>query len=138
MAKWTSFKVAGVTFDNRLEKISKYCSHGSAFVLERDMQNVYDPNAVEVLQVFKSGRKMSIGYVPKDLAVDFALKMDHYGWVPIVRFGRKFIRTEVGEDGEIVATCVGLQLRFLEFEFNGKHGDMISGIDRDMGRTQDK
>ena len=109
MGKMKTFNVAGVRFEGRLEKISKYCSHGSTFILEREPENPFDKNAVAVKQVFKkSGGKMTVGYVPnsnkKKLADEFAPLMDA-GWEPVIRFGRKFIDEKTGE-------CRGMQLRY--------------------------
>ena len=111
--KMKSFNVAGVTFKRAgqsatgLELISKYTGFGSTFVLEREIDNKYDGNAIMVKQEFKkSGNRVMLGYVPKKLAVEFAPLMDQHGWEPVVKFGRKFIDEK--NDGE----CKGLQLRY--------------------------
>ena len=126
MGNMKAFKLAGVTFEGRLEKISKYCGHGSTFILEREPENKFDKNAINVKQVFKSGGQMSIGYVPKATAAEFAPMMDA-GWIPVVKFGRKFINDKTGD-------CKGMQLRY-EVQENGKYSAIIADVDRDMGKT---
>jgi hypothetical protein len=111
---WKSFKVVGVTHkDNpgdtmtRLDKISRYCHHGSKFSLVREPENEFDGNAIAVRQFFKGGGSVRLGYIAKALAVELAPKIDA-GWEPNVKFGMKFINDE----GE----CHGLQLRYEEVE----------------------
>lgn len=114
---WQTFNVAGVMQKEhpgetmrRIDKIAKYCGHGSTFGLVRDPSNDYDFNAIEVRQYFKSGASIRIGYVPNNkkrgnlLADKLAPKMDA-GWDPNIRFGMKFIDDSTGE-------CRGLQLRY--------------------------
>ncbi len=108
---WKAFNVVGVMFKEnpgdkmtRLDKIAKYCHHGSAFDLLREPSNEYDDNAIEVRQYFKDGGSIRLGYVPRELSAQIAPKIDR-GWEPVVKFGRKFIDEETTE-------CRGLQLRY--------------------------
>ena len=112
MKKMKAFNVAGVTFRNkpidsmtRLDLISKYCSHGSDFYLEREPDNSFDENAVQVRQLFKSGGSIQLGYVPKKFSEEFACLMDYHAWNPEIKFGRKFIDEKTGD-------CKGMQLRY--------------------------
>lgn len=111
MKKWKTFNVAGVTFKNkpsdtmnRLDMIGKYTGYSSTFRLEREPENEFDSNAIAVRQVFHSGGSIVLGYVPKKVNVEFAPLMDA-GWVPDIKFGRKFVDDATGE-------CRGLQLRY--------------------------
>jgi len=116
---WKTFNVAGVYAKEhpgetmtRLDKIAKYVSHGSTFILDREPSNEFDFNAIAVRQVFKSGASIRLGYVPnnkkrgKMIADKLAPLMDA-GWEPNVKFGMKFIDESTGR-------CTGLQLRYEE------------------------
>jgi len=109
-----TFNVAGITHRNdgmkitRLEWVGKYVMHGAKFALEREPDNEWDKNAIKVIHVLKSGKRMCIGYVPnsvkKKLADEFAPLIDD-GWVPVVTLGMLYVNEETGEHR-------GLQLRY--------------------------
>jgi len=99
-----SFNVAGVTFENRLEKIGKYAGSKSTYLLEREPDNRFDANAIKVSQKFKkSGKKITLGYVPKTLARDLAPMMDD-GHDFKLTFQVKFVDGATGE-------CKGIRMQ---------------------------
>lgn len=72
-------KVAGTTFDGRQGIISDLKNngmlhHGQSLLLQREHNNKYDSNAVQVIH---SQSKQILGYIPKDKASDIARKMDN-------------------------------------------------------------
>jgi len=103
MGQSKSFTVKGTFIGNRMTHISKYVGHGSKFRLDREPENEFDPNAIAVKQIFKSGGSVMLGYVPRELAAEWAPLMDN-GWMPEVTFGIKFIEEKMG-------TCKGMKLR---------------------------
>lgn len=140
MGNMKAFKVMGLFHKNGsqtklgIEIVEKYTGHGSKFVLVREPDNEFDRNAIVVKQQFKSGNSVRLGYVPKDEAAEWAPLMDDHGWIPVVKFGRKFIK-KFTEGGELKTKCTGMQLRY-EVPENGKYGAMIANVDRDMGKTR--
>jgi hypothetical protein len=103
-----SFNVAGVTFEGRMAKIEKYVSRGSKFMLEMEPENKWDKYTVRVRQVFKSGGKCTLGYVPKKYTAELQPLMVA-GEKLKLSFVRKHIREEDGE-------CVGLRLKITREE----------------------
>lgn len=65
-------KVVGVTFEGRQRYIRRM-SEGEEVVLERDPSNIYDKNAIKVIN--ESGYQ--IGFIAKDLAEKMAPNMDN-------------------------------------------------------------
>jgi len=103
-----SFNVAGVTFEGRMAKIEKYVHRGSKFMLEMEPENKWDKNAVRVRQVFKSGGKATLGYVPRKDSAELQ---------PMMVAGEKFkvvflVKHMREEDGK----CVGLRLKITREE----------------------
>ena len=96
---WGGFAVAGVTHTNegmrmtRLEWIKKYVMYGA-----------------------KSGKKITIGYVPNSgkrrLADDLAPLMDKYNWDPPVSLGRKLVAEPDNKTGMKPGTTYGLTVRY--------------------------
>ena len=76
-----SFKVAGVTYENRQLLIAGL-TKSSPISLKRDPHNPYDSNAIEV--IIRGGR--SIGFVPKNIALNIAPLLDS-GMIATVRIG---------------------------------------------------
>ena len=120
---YTGFAVAGVTHTNegmritRLAWIKKYVMYGAKFKLVREPDNPVDPNAIKVKHVLKSGKKITIGYVPNSgkrrLADDLAPLMDKYNWNPDVSLGQKLLAREDDEDrGQEEGDVVGLTVRY--------------------------
>jgi hypothetical protein len=98
-----SFNVAGVSFEGRCEKIQKYVFRSTKFVLEMDPDNQFDGNAVMVRQVFKSGGKLTLGYVPRKDAAKLTRCL-----VAGEKFRVSFVVMHIrDEDGK----CVGLRLK---------------------------
>jgi len=98
-----SFNVAGVSFEGRCEKIQKYTYRGSKFILEREPDNPFDSMAVMVRQEFKSGGKMTLGYVPKKDAAKLTRHL-----VAGEKFKVSFVVMHIREDDGV---CVGLRLK---------------------------
>ena len=119
---WGGFAVAGVTHTNegmrmpRLEWIKKYVMYGAKFKLVREPDNPVDPNAIKVKHVLKSGKKITIGYVPNSgkrrLADDLAPLMDKYNWDPPVSLGRKLVAEPDNKTGMEPGTTYGLTVRY--------------------------
>lgn len=72
--------VAGVTFENRQNKLISVLTADSCYMtLRREKNNNYDPNAIQVLaHITKNEKKttFTIGYIPKDKAFWLAKAMD--------------------------------------------------------------
>jgi len=120
---WSGFAVAGTKYANegmritRIEWIAKYVRYGAKFCLVRDPENTFDPNAIKVKHVLKSGKKMTIGYVPNNskrpLADEFAPLMDKFNWHPKVALGQKLVAEEDNpERGLKAGEVYGLTLRY--------------------------
>jgi len=103
MGEFKAFTVKGTFVGDRMAHISKYVMRGSTFKLAREPENPYDENAIAVKQVFKHGGEVMLGYVPRELAAEWAALMDA-GWVPEVIFGMMYVDEKTGEHK-------GLQLR---------------------------
>ncbi len=98
-----SFNVAGVSFEKRCEKIQKYVYRNTKFILEMDPDNQFDSNAVMVRQVFKSGGKLTLGYVPRKDSAKLTRCL-----VAGDKFKVSFVIMHIrDEDG----VCVGLRLK---------------------------
>lgn len=72
-------KIAGTTFDGRQGIISDLknrgmLNYGQSLLLQREYNNKYDPNAIQVLH---SQTKHMLGYIPKDKASDISGKIDN-------------------------------------------------------------
>lgn len=74
--------VAGITHDDRVLVIEKWCREDGAVVLKRDKQNQYDDNAIGVFLnvkhlfgLFKSLRQ--IGFIKSTAAQKMAKKLDN-------------------------------------------------------------
>lgn len=108
------FNVAGITYTNagmnitRLQWVIRYVLRGSKLILEREPDNPWDKNAIKVMHVLKSGKRVQIGFVPnkapRKLADEFAPLMDA-GWIPVISFGRVHMNEETGEH-------LGFQVRY--------------------------
>lgn len=78
-----TFNVAGVTFENRQAYLINANRFGiSQVTLFRDKANKHDPNAIKVLAVI-NGKKLQVGFVPKDLAAELAPIMDRRIYVKV-------------------------------------------------------
>ena len=98
-----SFNVAGVTFEGRCEKIQKYVFRNSKFVLQMEPDNQFDKNAIMVRQEFKSGGKMTLGYVPRKDAAQLTQLL-----VAGEKFKVSFVVMHIRDDDGV---CVGLRLK---------------------------
>ena len=117
------FAVMGVNETNegmritRLEWIKKYVVYGAKFELVREPDNEWDPNAIKVKHVLKSGRKIMIGYVPNNvkrrLADQLAPLMDSQNWNPNVVLGQKLLAKEDDEErGQKEGDVYGVFVRY--------------------------
>lgn len=68
-------KVAGVTFDNRQAVIAQLAG-GEPVKIVPEPDNRYDPNALAIHVALPGNGIQHIGYVPRDLAADFAPLLD--------------------------------------------------------------
>lgn len=123
--KFGQFAVTGTKYTNkgmqisRLDWIRKYVKYGAKFKLVREPDNEADPNAIKVKHALKSGKMMTVGYVPNNekrrLADEFAPLMDNYGWDPELYFGMFFIietQKQVEKWGLELGTITGLAVRY--------------------------
>ena len=73
-------RVSGTTFENRqerLEFLKKFRLEDLSITLEREANNQYDRNAIQVVVHIKLIRKKTvIGYIPKELARELSKVMD--------------------------------------------------------------
>jgi len=72
-------KVAGVTVSNRQAALRKLAKHEAGTVnvtLERETDNIHDPNAVKVNVSVGSGAVYHLGYIPADFAAVLAPLLD--------------------------------------------------------------
>ena len=84
------FKIAGAKHGDRLKNY-KYAHLGTWFVLEREPENKFDPNAIAVYVPVKSGtHKLMLGYVPAEIAANLAPLLDE-GCKFDVRFQYKIV-----------------------------------------------
>ena len=76
--KSINMNVKGVTFDNKQGYIAYLLKNKeNCFVaLERDAKNKFDKNAIKVIGCVRNGKKVCVGFVPKDLAKELAPIMD--------------------------------------------------------------
>ena len=88
------------------KKLFKYSNYGSNYELVPEPDNQYDPNALKVYHLFKSGGRAHLGYVPRKRAAEVKALMDT-GWKPYIRFACKIVNEETGETN-------GLVLRFVD------------------------
>ena len=123
--RFGQFAVKGTKYPNdgmemtRINWIRKYVKYGAKFKLVREPDNEFDKNAIKVKHALKSGKMMTVGYVPNDakrrLADEFAPLMDQYGWDPEIYFGAFFlIETEEQAEkwGLEIGTKTGMRLRY--------------------------
>ena len=77
--KSISMNVKGVTFDNKQGYIAYLLKNKeNCFVaLERDSKNKFDKNAIKVIGCVHHGKKVCVGFVPKELAKELAPIMDN-------------------------------------------------------------
>ena len=77
--KSISMNVKGVTFDNKQGYIAYLLKNKeNCFVaLERDAKNKFDKNAIKVIGCVRHGKKVCVGFVPKELAKELAPIMDN-------------------------------------------------------------
>lgn len=77
--KSISMNVKGVTFDNKQGYIAYLLKNKeNCFVaLERDSKNKFDKNAIKVIGCVRHGKKVCVGFVPKELAKELAPIMDN-------------------------------------------------------------
>lgn len=119
--RYFQIAVHGVKYRNdgmdmtRLDWIRKYVQYGSRFALEREPDNEHDKNAIKIKHILKkSGRKITVGYVPRKEAAEWAPIMDEYHWDPEVFFGMKLC-VETEEQAEKkdmpIGTVYGLLVR---------------------------
>lgn len=119
---WGGFAVTGTRYANenmkmtRLEWIIKYVKYGAKFCLVREPDNESDPNAIKVKHVLKSGKKMTVGYVPNNvkrkLADEWAPLMDEYNWNPVLVLGRKLVAEEDNKMGLEPGETFGMTVRY--------------------------
>ena len=120
---WGTFAVAGTQHANegmkitRIEWIRKYVMYGAKFALVRDPDNEFDPNAIKVKHLLKSGKKMTIGFVPNNtrrpLASEWAPLMDEYNWDPKVTLSQKLVAEKDNEErGLKTGDVFGILLRY--------------------------
>ncbi len=72
-------KAAGVTFDNRqmlLYRLSRYSSEDITLTLNRETENQYDKNAVQIIASVKGKGSAVMGYINKALAQTIAPLLD--------------------------------------------------------------
>lgn len=70
-------RVVGTHVENRLEKIKKYVTRTSRFILIREPDNIYDPNAIKVvLPVRKDQAHLELGYISAKYAAELAPMID--------------------------------------------------------------
>ena len=125
--KFGQFAVMGVTHKNegmnmtRLEWIRKYVKYGAKFKLVREPDNEVDHNAIKVKHALKSGKMITVGYVPnnekRQLADEFAPLMDKFGWNPEMYFGRMFLieTEEQAEKWDLpIGTITGMSVRYVK------------------------
>lgn len=67
----THTKIVGVMFNQRIQYVKKL-HEGEELLLRRDYSNLYDSNAVEVLD----SRYNLLGYIPKETAAVVATAID--------------------------------------------------------------
>lgn len=78
-----TFKVAGVTFENRQIPLANAAQIGiSQLILMRDKYNPYDSNAIKVIACI-GPKAEHIGFVPRTLAAEIAPLMDAGTYVNI-------------------------------------------------------
>ena len=77
--KSINMNVKGVTFDNKQGYIAYLLKNKeNCFVaLERDVKNKFDKNAIKVIGCVRHGKKVCVGFVPKELAKELAPIMDN-------------------------------------------------------------
>lgn len=125
--KFGQFAVMGTKYSNdgmnmtRLEWIRKYVKYGAKFKLVREPDNPKDKNAIKVKHALKSGKLMTVGYVPnnkkRQLADEFAPLMDEFGWDPEMYFGMMFLieTEEAAEKWDLpLGTITGMSVRYLK------------------------
>lgn len=120
--RFGQFAIKGTKYPNdgmeitRINWIRKYVKYGAKFKLVRDPENPKDKNAIKVKHVLKSsGKMMTIGYVPRELAAEWAPLLDQHGWDPEIVFGRFFmIETEEQAEkwGMEIGTKTGMSVRY--------------------------
>lgn len=74
-----TFRVAGVTFENRQGYLCYLEKHRNDvyYTFRREPKNQYDKNAIAVIgHDRKENKHMQVGYVPKEYAAIFAPSMD--------------------------------------------------------------
>ena len=91
-------KLAGVSYGQRLDFISKYCARFTAYDLERDCKNKFDSNAIKVLA---TKHRLEIGWIPKKLAKQLAPLMDA-GREFKVQFIYKVVDEETGRARQLI------------------------------------
>ena len=73
-------RVTGTTFENqqeRLQFLKRFPLEDLSVILEREPNNLYDRNAIQVVVHIKPiAKKTVIGYIPKDLARELSKVMD--------------------------------------------------------------
>ena len=84
-------RLAGTTFEGRMEAITKYAGRDSNYQLVRQPDNEYD---IFAIQVTVDGH--DIGFLPGHLAKDLAPIMD-YGIKLNVGFRRALVNDKTGE-----------------------------------------
>ena len=118
-----SFAVVATKFRNvgmqitRLDWIIKYVRYGATFKLVREPDNKHDPNAIKIRHVLKSGKEMTVGYMPnnerRQLADEIAPLMDKKGFDPLVMLSQKIIQREDSKKTDAKAgDTTGLVVRF--------------------------
>jgi hypothetical protein len=97
-------KLAGVTFEDAQENIKKFgVKDVPTYALVREPNNPHDPNAIRV----SLGGIIFMGYVPKEIARDLALKMDA---------GKVYLAFFVKRNESPMHSTVGLTVRVEETE----------------------
>ena len=72
-------KVKGTTFNNRqrlLRRLSLYPINKITLRIERELGNLFDPNAIRIIAKVKGKGEADIGYISKELALDLAPIID--------------------------------------------------------------
>ena len=94
-------KVAGTHVGKRPEALKKYVNRGTQFVLQREAENIFDPNAIKVKQRFKNGGEFHLGYIPANYAAEMAPEMDQ-GIEYTATFAIKLMNDQTGEPAGLV------------------------------------
>jgi hypothetical protein len=69
---WIEIPVVGLSHDGRADRIRSSVIFGLVVFLQRDPNNIYDPNAIRVIL----GDGLDIGFIPRVVSRDLAIDLD--------------------------------------------------------------